>query len=131
MKFVYFEAEPFNAKVFVFWDCTPTEAADYVKANITGIPEKIIDVLRGEEKFPPLGVTLNDRPSGGNSIIWLRYSPTDRPDIVAHEAVHAAFNVVAHWAIDVDDNAHELLAVLTGFIVRKIEQRSANGGADL
>ena len=57
-------------------------------------------------------------PQGGHGIvIWIR-KKTDHPAL-AHEAVHAAYWILAERGIDIRDSQGETFAYLVEFLIRK------------
>lgn len=110
----------FEAYIFVFWDCSRSDCAKWIKKNLKGIPEKIPNWLLDENNSCN-GVCLSDIGGSANSVIWISQNPkTPRgQELLAHEAAHASFRVMKHWSIEIDENTQEILAALVSLIMKK------------
>lgn len=124
MRVVRVHNDPFDSYGYVFFDCTPLQAAKYCEKNLRGLPKHISKWLREHSDDPPRGVTIGDVGTSANWIVWLQESPstTRGMEVLAHEASHAAQKVMRHWSFEIVEETGELHAVLVGFIVRKVLQ---------
>lgn len=114
--------EIFESYNFVFWDCTPKQIETYIKKHLRGIPADMAEYIGKDESSQ--GCCWHD---GANCIIWLSDSPKKRPDLIAHEAVHAAQNILDHWSIDSRNDGAEVSAAIVAHIVKRTlsEKRNA------
>lgn len=119
MKVKEIKIDLFESYIFVFWDCKPMEVHKYITKHLKGLPDHMLEWLKTFNDDPPQGVCLTDSGKSANGLIWLSKSPEKRPDLLAHEISHLAYKIMKHWAIDVEENTNELLAMLTGFITKK------------
>lgn len=120
MRLKKFKIDLFISHVFVFFDCKPKEVAKYVRKNLKGVPDRTVKWLENEDNAKNCGVCLS-WPDSASVIIWLSKNPKTKEgqELLAHEATHAAFRMMHHWSIDVDANSQEILAMITGHIVKE------------
>lgn len=112
----------FQSHGLIFWNCTPYETGEYLKAEFKGISDIVINyLLDPDNQGGADGVSLTDTKRSANFVIWLNHAPIGAKDLgtLAHEAAHVAFKIMKHWSIEVCDDTDEVFAMLTGHIVEK------------
>lgn len=107
----------FESSVLIFWGCTTQEVHAWIKKRYSKFPEHILSWLKEEQQVQ--GVCLSSPGKSANCVIWLSKDPNERPDLLTHEITHAAYRIMDHWSIAIDDNAQEVLAMLTGYLIAK------------
>lgn len=111
--------EFFEAQVFFFWDCKPSEVVTFIKKNFRpDYPAHITDYLKSIEQHPPQGVTLNNPGRSAHCLIWLAKPPKERMDVLTHEIAHATHMIMKHWSIELTDDTQEVYAMLVGHITK-------------
>lgn len=110
----------FESDINIFWNCKPSTASQYLKKKYPGLPKHVSGWLDDKNNWRNQGVCLSDAGNSSNIAIWLSQNPkktTKGQMLLSHEASHAAYALMNHWGIDVDDNSQEIMAMIIGNIV--------------
>lgn len=94
------------------------QVEEYVSKNLKGLPPHIHKWLKDNNDNPPAGVCLSDYKKSANCLIWLSNPPEKDLELFTHEVAHAAYRIMTHWSIAIDEETQEVLAMIIGFIVK-------------
>lgn len=105
---------PYPKKIWLIYD----EPDSSVMFKLATEP----DDYRGIYTLPEGDDALTIRTKKGNTVIRFSTKPTD-PGIIAHEAFHAAYNVLDYVGMKLSEESEEAFAYLLDSVVKQIHNQ--------